>query len=229
MMTTVSEQLQQLYVTYFNRPADVGGLNYWAKVISSGGTIAQVGAAFALQPEYSAAFSAKQPDQIIDSIYLNLFGRHAEQGGLKYWGDILIAHPTLISQITTAIAAGAKSPDGTLNADGAVYHNKVLAASFFTSDLQADGNISDLLAYESGAPSALANARSYLASVTDDASLAAAEANLHHPIEVPAVPVRSGGQLGGAEGTMQIAIVGSHQLSVDINAGHASHSAQHLY
>lgn len=190
-MATPTEQLQQLYVAYFSRPADVDGLNYWLNALANGGTIAQVSAAFAQQPEYTNVYGGKQPSEVIDTVYMNLFGRHAEQGGLDYWGGILQANPSLISQIVTAIVAGAKNPDGTPNADGIAYNDKVAAAGLFTDELKAVGNEAERIAYASGTKAVLDIAKNFISSVTDDASLATATAGLHATAQgmIPPPPV----------------------------------------
>ncbi|MTW06338.1 DUF4214 domain-containing protein, partial [Pseudoduganella ginsengisoli] len=46
-MTTAAIQLQQLYVTYFNRPADKEGLAYWTAALDKGSTVASIAADFA--------------------------------------------------------------------------------------------------------------------------------------------------------------------------------------
>lgn len=178
-MATPTEQLQQLYVAYFSRPADVDGLNYWLNALNNGGTIAQVSAAFAVQPEYTSVYGGKQPSEVIDTVYMNLFGRHAEQGGLDYWGNILQQNPSLISQIVTAIVAGAKNADGTPNADGVAYNDKVTAAGLFTDELKTVGNEAERIAYAKGTADVLAVAKNFIASVHDDATLATATTNLH--------------------------------------------------
>src|SRR5207253_1358459 len=90
MATTYNENIQQLYVAYFNRPADTQGLAYWETVVEAAqGDTAAVSAAFAASAEYKAAYANMTNAQIVDQVYQNLFGRPAEDAGKAYWADLL--------------------------------------------------------------------------------------------------------------------------------------------
>lgn len=176
-MATHTELVQQLYVAYYNRPADVDGLAFYVKALDNGATVAEIAKNFATGPEYVATFAGMQPDEIIDTIYVNLFGRHADKTGLNFWGNELTQNISPLDVIVRNIAAGALNADGTLNADGKVYANKVAAAVLFTKELDTVGNEQERVAYASGHVNGLA--KTFLAGVTDDASLLAATAAIH--------------------------------------------------
>jgi len=92
MATDYTSQIEQLYVAYFDRPADVAGLAYWNNALNAnGGNTAVISAQFSVQPEYTATFSGLTNDQIVNLIYVNLFHRSAESAGLRYWSDLLTA------------------------------------------------------------------------------------------------------------------------------------------
>jgi S-layer protein len=80
--------IQTLYVAYFNRPADPLGLQAW---LSTGASIATIAAGFSASQEYKDTYGGKSPLDLVDSIYMNLFGRHAEAAGLVYWAGKLQA------------------------------------------------------------------------------------------------------------------------------------------
>ena len=75
-------QIQQLYIAYFNRPADPAGLAYWLTSTMSVNAIAE---SFSKQTEYSSLYVGKNTVQVVNTIYNNLFGRDADQAGLMYW------------------------------------------------------------------------------------------------------------------------------------------------
>jgi S-layer protein len=159
----IVNQVQQLYVAYFNRPADLGGLNYWASVIAAqGGSTAAVSAAFAKSPEYTTAFAGKSSYETVNQIYTNLFGRGAELGGLQYWGLLLDQGKITIDNAVTQIAAGAQG------SDAIAYGNKVAAAGVFTTSLDSAGSA---LAYASAAAALVA--KNFITSITDNASFTA--------------------------------------------------------
>ncbi len=166
-MTTINSDIansvQQLYVAYFNRPADVGGLNYWASVVAAqGGSTAAVSASFAKSAEYTTAFAGKVSLQIVDQIYQNLFGRPAEIGGLTYWSLLLDQGKITIDNVVTQVAAGAQGSDLT------AYGNKVAAAGLFTTALDS---ASSALAYIGTA--AAQSAKDYISSITTNETFAA--------------------------------------------------------
>jgi S-layer protein len=176
-MATNTELVQQLYVAYYNRPADVDGLAFYVKALDSGATVAEIAKNFATGPEYVATFAGMQADEIIDTIYVNLFGRHADKTGLNFWGNELTSGISPLDVIVRNIAAGALNADGTLNADGKVYANKVAAAVAFTTEIDTVGNEQERVAYASGHVNGLA--KTFLAGITTDASLTAALATIH--------------------------------------------------
>jgi hypothetical protein len=164
MATTYYENIQKLYVAYFNRPADTAGLAYWEGVVEAAkGDTAAVSAAFAADTEYKAAYKDLSNADIVNKVYQNLFGRPAEAAGRDYWANLLDKKTITIDAVVTAIATGAQGSDLT------AYNNKVKAAAAFTAAL-------DTPAEQSGYTGDAANAiaKTYISGVTTDASLTAA-------------------------------------------------------
>lgn len=170
---SIESQVQQLYVAYFNRPADTAGLNYWTAVVTAaGGSTTAVSAAFSQSAEYKAAYAGLSSTLIVDTVYQNLFGRHAEAGGLQYWALLLDQGAITVSNVVTQIAAGAQGTDAT------AYNNKTLAAVDFTRGLDTGDEIRGYDGTGPNGATVLALAKAYITGVTDDASLAAARAGL---------------------------------------------------
>lgn len=171
---TTEQSIQQLYLAYFNRPADAAGLAYWENAVTNQGvTLATVSADFAAQPEYKATYANMSNDQIINTIYHNLFNRSPDAGGLTYWSGHLTAGDLSINNIVNAIAASALQ-DPAQGPDSIAVESKVNASVAFTQYLNTDVNAR--IAYSTGQDNALAS--TYLQGVTDATSLAAAEAAL---------------------------------------------------
>ena len=165
-MGQYTQAIQQLYVSYFSRPADVGGLQYWEDIAASThGDLSQISNAFANSAENLASLAGNTSLQIVDQLYVNLFGRHAEAGGLKYWSDLL--DQKLISQehIVEALGAGAQG------SDAVALHSKVTAAIAFTAALDTPAEV---LAYDGA--QALANVKLFLSSIVDTSGVVAATA-----------------------------------------------------
>jgi hypothetical protein len=164
MATTYYENIQKLYVAYFNRPADTAGLAYWEGVVEAAkGSTAAVSAAFAADTEYKAAYKDLSNADIVNKVYQNLFGRDAEAAGRDYWANLLDKKTITIDAVVTAIATGAQGSDLT------AYNNKVKAATAFTAALDTSAEQSG---YSGDAANAIA--KTFISGVTTDASLTAA-------------------------------------------------------
>ena len=86
--------VQRLYVAYFNRPADPAGLQAWELQLGTTAatqaqltTLANTG--FSGSAEYAALYAGQSNAQIVNNLYLNLFGRSAEAAGLLHWACLL--------------------------------------------------------------------------------------------------------------------------------------------
>ena len=153
--------LQQAYLAYFGRPADVSGLSFYADK-----TEAQVVTAFSASAESQAFFGTLNTLAQINTIYQNLFNRAAEPAGLTYWAGEINAGRLSLAQASMGILAGAQ------NDDKLAVTNKLAASVAFTAAL----NTSDeMIGYQG--TSVITSARAYLASVDSTAaSLTAATA-----------------------------------------------------
>lgn len=157
-MATTTE-IQTLYVAYFNRPADPLGLQSW---LATGKSVAEIAAGFSASNEYSVTYAGKTPLDLVNSIYMNLFGRAAESAGLLYWAGKLTAGTETFASIALTIANSAQEADLT------AINNKVAAAGNFTDSLDT---AADLLGYDGAAANAVAKA--WLATITTDATFTA--------------------------------------------------------
>lgn len=189
-MGVYTEAVQKLYVAYFSRPADAAGLTYWENVVTAnGGNTSAVSTAFANSQEYKDTFAGQSQYQIINTIYMNLFGRPAEPAGLAYWGQGLINGNFTVAEAVTTIAGAAQGTDAT------AYANKVAAATAFTAALDTTAEI---LGY-SGTAANIA-AKAWLGTVSTDASLTAALVPSALANSVNAVIQSTGTQPGGTTG-----------------------------
>jgi hypothetical protein len=152
-------EIQTLYVAYFNRPADPLGLQAW---LNTGASVATIAAGFSGSDEYKATYAGKTPLDLVNTIYLNLFGRPAETAGLLFWAARLQAGQDTFANIVVTIAGAAQ------NDDLVAINNKVAAATAFTESLDT---ASDLLGYDGAAANAVVKA--WLATITTDASFTA--------------------------------------------------------
>lgn len=153
-------EIQTLYVAYFNRPADPLGLQLWQ---STGASVATIAAGFSASEEFKSTYAGKTPLDLVNSIYMNLFGRPAEQAGLLFWAGRLQNKQETFESLVLTIANNAQ------NDDKVAIDNKVTAATAFTDSLDTS---TELLGYDGAAANAVVKA--WLAGITTTPSLTAA-------------------------------------------------------
>lgn len=123
------EMVQRVYVAYFGRPADAGGLAYFADQYLKAGAatnIVDVSNAYASNAHVRAlidTFGTSEESQklypgdsssFVNAVYRNLFNREAEAAGLAYWAGNLDAGRLTRAQTALAIMGGAQGSDITL-------------------------------------------------------------------------------------------------------------------
>ena len=161
----MSAEIQKLYIAYFGRPADPGGLSYWVGQLASGVSLTQVANSFSSSPEYQAIYTGKSNLALIDQLYQNLFGRSSDFGGLQYWANEMASGRQTITSIASTLSS-ATTPG---SADNIAINSKIAAASAFTAAIDT---VPELIAYSGTA--AVARASSWLSAVRDSATLATA-------------------------------------------------------
>ena len=161
-------QVQQIYIAYYQRPADPAGMLYWATAIdAAGGNLNAVINAFANSAESQALYgtiNSATIGAVVDSIYLAMFNRLPEPAGKKFYVDAFNSGALTAGQIAYAIEVGATGTDA--QAIG----NKIATSNDFTQ--QVDGHsfssasfgVGPFAATYSGATDAAA-ARTFLAGV----------------------------------------------------------------
>jgi len=158
-MPIAANIVQKAYVAFFNRPADVMGLDFWTK---SSGTLESLLNTFAGSAEYTNQYTGMNSVQIVNQIYQNLFARDAEPAGLISWAGKLDRKELTLGNIASSIADGAQNTDATSVA------NKVSAATSYTASLNTTAKI---LAYASSSTASMAAVKTWMKGVTTDATL----------------------------------------------------------
>jgi len=151
-MALTLTQINQLYVSYFGRPADFSGASFYQ---TANATPSQVAAAFASSAESQALYGNLSAADQVNAVYQNLFGRSAEIAGLQYWTQQINSGAISLANAALAIGNAAQGTDQT------TLFNKVIVANSFTSALDTTNEV---LGYSGTA--AAASARSFLTTVT---------------------------------------------------------------
>lgn len=158
--------VQKLYVAYFGRPADPGGLQYWTNALANNpNALGEMSRQFGLSKEYRDTYAGLNNRALVNEVYENLFGRAAETGGLNYWTDLMDRGVITIDAVVNDVSKAAAG-----NSDGVIFAGKANAAAVFTQRLDLP---SEVTAYSGTA--AIRTAVEFVATVKDLQSAAAAQ------------------------------------------------------
>lgn len=129
------EQVQKIFIAFYQRPADPAGLKYWAERVDvAGGDLGQVIDAFATSPEalgLYGAINATTIGTVIDKLYLALFNKAPDAAGKQFYVDGFTAGTFTAGTIALNVLNGATGNDKV------AVNNKVQVANDFTQ--QVDG------------------------------------------------------------------------------------------
>jgi len=167
-MGAFTSEVQKLYIAYFNRPADPGGLTYWEGQLAGGATMASVANSFSSSSEYQAIYTAAGKDSftLVAQLYQNMFGRVPAAAEVLWWSNqITTSGLVTITSIASQLASGTTAG----SADNIAITSKIAAATAYTSSVD---ETLEIIAYKGTA--AFAKASAWLSPVKDAATLATA-------------------------------------------------------
>ena len=123
------DQVQIMYVAYYGRPGDAGGLDYWAaKLEEVNGKLSEIINNFGNSKEFQDRFGRLSVKELVNNLYFQLLGREADSGGLNFYVNGLLEGRFTPASIALNLA------DGTRNnpRDNAIKANKLRAANAFS-------------------------------------------------------------------------------------------------
>ncbi len=82
---TYQGEVRRLYLGYFLREPDPGGLDHWVGVRASGVSLMAVSDEFAASNEALSRYGQTSNAQFVDLVYNNVLGRPPDSGGRNYW------------------------------------------------------------------------------------------------------------------------------------------------
>ena len=121
------DQVQIMYVAYYGRPGDAGGLDFWAgKLEQVNGSLMEIIDSFGNSMEFTERFGDLDDEELVNNIFLQLLGRNADGGGLNFYVNGLREGRFTLASIALNVA------DGTQNRDELIKTNKLRAANAFS-------------------------------------------------------------------------------------------------
>ncbi len=159
------DQIQNLYIAFYGRPADLAGQTYWADELeAANGDLTAIIDAFASSEEYDSQYGDLTNEELVNALYQQILGRDAEQAGLDYYVGELEAGNITEGGIALAILNGATGDDSITMA------NRKAVADEFTAAVEAGDK-------EYGADQ-LAAAKALLAGVTSETDPATVDVDI---------------------------------------------------
>ena len=180
------DTVQKVYIGYYQRPADPGGLLYWAARLDvGGGNLNAIIEAFANSAESQALYgtiNSSNISTVVNGIYDALFCRNAEAEGLSYYVNGFNNGTFTAATIMLNVLYGAQ------NEDLQSINNKLTAANLFTRTIDPELDGANFQVTYAGDGDVIA-ARNFLASVTwnpvtvstQDETTAYIKANIANP------------------------------------------------
>lgn len=169
--STLSEQVQALYLAYYQRPADSAGLDFWVEYLEDqNGSLEQIVDAFANSNESRTLYGELNDtniSQFLIDLYGSLFNRAIDSEGLAFYRNAFITgeyedgRPATAGNLMLDILQGAK------NGDAELIDIKLDAARTFTWLLDPDRDVEVMASYDASDLNAV---RDWLQGVTDSDS-----------------------------------------------------------
>ena len=121
-----AEQAQLLYVAYYGRPGDPGGLEFWTNEFMNSDHADSAVAAFGASAEFTALSEGKDHAMLVDLLYMQMFNRAPDEAGRDFYVGQLESGEATLASIALDIANGAQGDDMT------TLNNKIMVANTFT-------------------------------------------------------------------------------------------------
>jgi cyclophilin family peptidyl-prolyl cis-trans isomerase len=119
--------VQTMYVAYYGRPGDEGGIHFWAKKLDEvDGELSEIIDSFGNSAEFQDRFGDLDSETLVINIYDQLLGREPDPAGLAFYVDKFEAGEFSLASIALRVN------DGVENEDVATVANKLAVANEFT-------------------------------------------------------------------------------------------------
>lgn len=130
------DTIQKAYITYYGRPADQNGLEYWADQLDTAqGELSSVIDAFGTSLEFTERFSELDSETLINNIYQQAFSRDADEGGTAFYLERLESGEATLASIALQIL------DGAQNDDVLVLQKKIDVGDLIIAQAQESGRV----------------------------------------------------------------------------------------
>jgi hypothetical protein len=135
-LTALQQLVHQMYIAYYQRPADPEGLQYWVDQLEQNGDWTAVSGAFGApeNEENQALYGDMTREETISAIYQSAFNRAAVDAEVQFWADSDFS----ATDLTFAIINGAQNDDLT------TVNNKVEFSALLVQQLETNAAYAQL-------------------------------------------------------------------------------------
>lgn len=126
------DDVHRAYIAYYDRPGDPAGVDYWKnRLAGDPGGLDALMSEFASSAEAVARYGHMTDEELLQTLYEQLFGREMDEEGRAYYTAELAAGTTTPDQLIMDVIKGAQ------HTDAAMIANKVELARYFTGQVRA--------------------------------------------------------------------------------------------
>ena len=227
-LNAAREAVQQVFVAFYNRPADPEGLHFWSHQLFETQSLDGIIDAFANSAETQARYgeiSEQNIEEVINNIYESLFDRPADQGGLEFYAQGFAQGDFTPGSIALNILNGAQ------NEDLELIDSKVDVAQTFTNLVETNN-------LDYAGDEAAAAARDFLADISEqglpEQQVLEFLNQIFEPVdpEIPSDPEGPAGLMGTYELTDFYIDVASERINPELTqefTGHMVITEDHMY
>jgi len=105
----IEEKVQNAYIAFYGRPADVGGLDHWVKELTAaGGDLNLIMDEFGNSDEYRDRFSNMDDRERVNNLYRQLFARPGDDEGLDFYVNEMRKGTFTLASLAINLADGAE-------------------------------------------------------------------------------------------------------------------------
>jgi hypothetical protein len=106
--------VSRLYLAYFLRLPDTGGLTYWIDEKLNGKTLNEISNSFAGVQEFSDRYGSLDDSGFVNLVYNNVLSRNPDSDGLAYWNGQMSGGMTR-GEVMTGFSESTENQNSTLN------------------------------------------------------------------------------------------------------------------
>ena len=102
-------KVQTIYVAYYGRPGDPGGVDYWATRLDNRGNLDAIIDAFGDSEEYVNNYGGLESEELVETLFLQILGRGADPEGLQFYTGLLGSGVTVYLRLNRGLNRGAEA------------------------------------------------------------------------------------------------------------------------